>query len=133
MNPFFSKSLQLSKTSTQFNLLLKLSNISFQLIKSNIQKIETNLSGISDSTYTYIEGTTQQLSVSHTALIYTLIFTVLKNLSKHFIPASVSSPGSSWRRLDSKKSLFISGSRSGSSPISLLNHLKHCSRSEGKI
>lgn len=50
----------------------------------------------------------------------------------HFMPLSVSKVGSNWRILFSKKSLFIAGSRSGSSPISLENHLKQASLSDGK-
>lgn len=48
------------------------------------------------------------------------------------MPLSVSNVGSNWRILFSKKSLIIAGSRSGSSPISLENHLKQASLSEGK-
>ena len=80
MNPFFSKSLQLSKTSTQFNLLLKLSNISFQLIKSNIQKIETNLSGISDSTYIYRGYNPTTECLSYCSHLYLDIYSFEKSL-----------------------------------------------------
>lgn len=56
-------------------------------------------------------------------------FTALKNRSKHFMPFSVRREGSSWSTLLSKKSLLMSGSKSGSSPISLEYHLKQASRS----
>lgn len=51
------------------------------------------------------------------------------NIITYFMPFSVSREGSSCKMLFSKKSLLISGSRSGSSPINLENHLKHDSRS----
>ncbi len=61
-----------------------------------------------------------------------LQLTALKKRSKHFMPFSVSSVGSSCSTLFSKKSLLMSGSRSGSSPISLEYHLKQASRSHRK-
>lgn len=69
-----------------------------------------------------------------TILLILLLFTVLviKNYNTYFMPLSVSNVGSNWRILFSKKSLIIAGSRSGSSPISLENHLKQASLSEGK-
>lgn len=62
-----------------------------------------------------------QLTFSKKHLIYT-----------YFMPLSVNSDGSSCNTLFSKKSLLMDGSRSGSSPINLENHLKQASRSEGK-
>lgn len=57
---------------------------------------------------------------------------VIKKYNTHFMPLSVSNVGSNCSILFSKKSLIMAGSRSGSSPISLENHLKQASLSEGK-